>query len=216
MTIRNLRKVFAAVVVSVLVLLSGVVLYRSSKKITEQSHLSLLSDQAESVREAVKSLTIDEAGLFLQDFHRVEVKNGKPMWEVRARDARYYAGEQLALVTDPALTVYRKKRSKVELKSDAGKLHLDGDSLTRAELEGNIVIQVDESLTFTTDQAVYNRTEGTLTAPGRVMFSGPGYQVEGSGFRLSLVDHTVEIYSDVSSEFRHGAQVPFVIGAENS
>src|SRR5262245_18802407 len=83
------RLVFLAVPIAYLLFLGGVVIFRSS---TRASVLSSIGTDLATLPENVS----DQSGgsvtskLLLEDFHRIEVKNGRPVWEIRAKDAKYY------------------------------------------------------------------------------------------------------------------------------
>ena len=144
----------------------------------------------------------------LQDFHRVEVKNGSPIWEVSARDAKYHALEQLAFVNEATVLIYKNHKPQIRFRSDEGKLFLKGESLERAELQGNIEVEMEDDLRFKADEAAYDRGTGEISSQGKVVIFGPGYQVIGVGMRMSLDGQTVDLLRQVESQFEQTAKVP--------
>lgn len=146
--------------------------------------------------------------LHLQEFHRVEVKDGRPVWEVRASEAKHFPEDNLIHVNQAALTVYRRGESPIEVRSKAARLLANGASLTKAVLEGEIAVHVDESVEISTDLATFDVAEQVITAPEHVVIKGPGYQIQGDGLRFLVDSKQFEFSRNVQSEFDQGAKGP--------
>jgi LPS export ABC transporter protein LptC len=148
--------------------------------------------------------------LHLQDFSRVEVKDGRQIWQVKATDAKYYAQEDLTHVHNAKLTVYREKQPPVFIEARTAKLHLDGESLKRADLEGSISVSLRDGLKLVTEEASYDAGKGTVTSASRVDISGEGIRIVGIGMRLWVETEVFELLDEVDSQFEQGATVPRV------
>jgi LPS export ABC transporter protein LptC len=146
--------------------------------------------------------------LRLQDFHRVEVKGGRSVWEVKAKDARYYPSRKVTHVNDADVVIYRGADSSVRITSRAAKLHLDETSLDRAELEGSVLVALDSDVTIETEYAVYDAAIQEITAPGKVVIKGEGYQVEGVGLDVEIDNEIVKLSDRVYSVFEPDAKSP--------
>jgi len=146
--------------------------------------------------------------IHLQDFHRVEVKNGVTVWEVQAKDALYYAQEKVAHINDSSVIVYREDRSKVQIRSAAAKLLLDEQSIERAELQGNIEVALAEGVRIAADIATYDAVSRQIDAPGNVIISGEGYEVRGKRLTLDVEGGVVKLAQDVYSRFLAEAKAP--------
>ena len=154
--------------------------------------------------------------LQLQDFHRVEVKEGVPVWEVKAKRATYYAAERVTHVNDAAVTIYRSADSSVTIESRAAKLYMEGDGLTKAELEGNVAVQLDDSIKMRTDLAIYDSNSREITAPGAVTIEGKGFEVRGRGLDMAIDNQIVKLSDDVYSYFESRAEIPSGVGFAKS
>ena len=150
--------------------------------------------------------------LQLKDFHRVEVKDGRTVWEVRAKEAKYYAGDSVSHVDDAMVKIYRADNSSVHLSSNSARLHLEGTALGRAELEGNVTVLVDNSMRIYTDFAVYDSGVREINAPGHVEIKGEGYAVKGSGLDVAIDKDVLHLSEDVNSMFRPESDVPKLKG----
>lgn len=146
--------------------------------------------------------------LHLQEFHRVAVKNGRPVWEVDASDAQYYSKEGVTHLNDVKLVVHREKDSKVRLEAKSAKLLSQNDTLARAELVGDIVVSMDSGIVLETQLALYQVLAGKISAPERVKIQGEGYSIEGDELTADLQAQVVRISRNVASVFTSGAKAP--------
>ena len=146
--------------------------------------------------------------LFLQEFRRIEIKNGQPAWEVEATDAQHYSKEGVTHLNDAKLIVYREQDSKVRLTAKSAKLRSQGDTLARAELLGDIVVSLDSDLVLETQLALYHILTGKITAPERVNILGEGYSIKGDKLSANLNAQTLKLSGNVVSVFTPGAKAP--------
>jgi len=146
--------------------------------------------------------------LHLQEFHRIAVKNGKPVWEIRADDAQYYSKEGVTYLNNAKLIVYRDKDSRVHLQAKSAKLHMIDKSLSKAELVGNIVVSWDGGFTVRTELALYDVTNEEITAPEHVTIQGSGYLIEGEGLEVRLDSQRFMLARQVNSKFTADAKAP--------
>lgn len=200
------QKVFLAVAAVFLVVMAGTLMIRS------QQRKSILEGEALDGEQGSFS-ELSSAGkrgtrLHLQNFHRVEVRDGRPVWEVKARNANYFAQDFVAHVNDPSVIIHRSEQSVVSLKSEAGRLYLKDESILRAELEGKIVVAFEDSVTIYADFAVYNARERHIEAPGAVTVTGKGFEVRGVGADLLIDDQIVKFLDQVNSRFSPEAKPP--------
>ncbi len=199
------QRFFLGVGVFFVIALVCLAVYRSTRRVVLISG-SGSQQSLETILGSAKEATFDGSGLHLQDFHRVEMKNGVPIWEVSAKDAKYHASEQLAFVTEATVQVYRNQRSAIRFRANEGKLFLDGNALQKAELRGNIEVAVGDDMNLKADVAFYDQKEDAITATGKVTIYGPGYEISGLGLTMSLSDQKVNLLSSVESHFEPSSQ----------
>ena len=150
----------------------------------------------------------DVSKLRIQDFHRLEVKDGRPVWEIRARDANYFHLQATTHVNDATVTVYRPKQRPVTIHADVGRLTINGSTLLGAVLEGHVSVAVEDSLTAEAQHAEYQATSRVITAPDLVKINGNGYLVSGEGMEMQIDTENITIRRNVISHFDPGAKVP--------
>ena len=172
--------------------------------------VSLRSSKRKSIFTTEDAFASGSGGsrLHLQEFRRVAVKNGRPVWEVEATDAQYYSKEGVTHLNDVDLIVHREKDSKVRLEAKSAKLLSQDEALARAELVGNIIVALDNGLVLKTELAVYDVAAGKIVAPERVEIQGKGYSIEGEELTANLEAQVIKISKNVVSVFTNEAKAP--------
>ncbi|MCC6220397.1 MAG: LPS export ABC transporter periplasmic protein LptC [Deltaproteobacteria bacterium] len=145
----------------------------------------------------------DPVALHLKEFHRVEVRDGQPIWEVKAKDAKYYSVEGFLHVSDAKVIVYRPGGQTFEFHCKAGKLYVESNVLRRAEMEGEVALKLDTSLSIRTAMATYDVDTSIVTAPGLVNIDGATFMISGIGLNANMLTRVVALSKDVSSSFQH-------------
>ena len=145
--------------------------------------------------------------LHLQDFHRVEVRNGRPVWEVSAKEAKYYAEQAVTHVNDASVVIYRPGNSTIRLSSKSARLYLQGKNIGKMHLEGDIRIVLDNGMTVAAGMAVYDASTAKVRAPGPVTISGKGYEIKGEGLDLNVDSQLVRLEREVGSSFDPQAEM---------
>ena len=201
----GLRRLFLVVPLAYLLVLLFVAVQRSSARtsVLEASagaHTSsgAVSDQLGAVSSRVQ----------LDQFHRVEIKEGRPVWEISAKDAKYYPREFVTHVNEAKLKIFRDKEGDIEVRSAAARLYLGGTALTRAVLDGDIKITIENGMKVSTQSAEFDAAARVFSAPGEVSVSGDGFDVSGNEFRFDVEQGLFTFANNVRCVFNSGASVP--------
>lgn len=196
------QRVFLMLPTMYFIFLCTVAIYRSQNR-----HSVLLTSDAVSDTEAPAAVEAPTR-LQLQDFHRVEVKNGRPVWEVHAKDARYYPEALVTHVNDALFTLFRQERSSITVKSRAAKLATVGEAVGDASLEGQVEVKVGNDITVTSETADYQAAKRKITIPGSVSITGQGFVVRGVGLVYDMDKELLSLSEDVECTFEPQAKVP--------
>ncbi len=121
----------------------------------------------------------------IQDFHRVKINNGRKVWEVSAKEARYFEDDGVVAVQDPVVAVFFEEGRTISMRGRSGKVILDGSDVDRVEVEGEIDVQLDE-YTVRTELAYYEAGSDRIHAPG-------SFRVESSQIEFDGVDMEVDL-----------------------
>ena len=140
----------------------------------------------------------------MTEFRRVKMQDGKKVWEIVARQARYFADSNAVVIDTPEVSLYFSDGEAVALRCREGTLHLDGESeLLHIELRGNLEMQMG-SISLKTDQATYDRQQNTISSDGVIHVVGQGFTLEGKGYTVAVdtkrLTLNTEVYTTVTRE----------------
>lgn len=158
---------------------------------------SRLRDVASVVRDLVPDVT-----QHIREFRRVKMKDGRPVWSVEAKEARYFEDEERVQVMAPRVVVYFDGGERhAELSGREGHLDLTEKDLDVVRLEGDVRLLLDD-LELTTEHATYERSRDLVVAPGPVAIRGRALDVEATGMEVELEPQRLRLLSDVHTEMR--------------
>ena len=138
----------------------------------------------------------------MQDFRRVKTKQGKPVWEIKAVDARYFDDKNEIVVQAPEVTFYLNDGARrATLKGAEGRLHLDGQELESLNMQGDVRLFLDD-MEFQTATASYLRDKDLISAPGAVTITGKALNVQAQGMEVEVTPQHVRLLADVHTVMR--------------
>jgi LPS export ABC transporter protein LptC len=181
---KRLRLGISALVVALLVgvgFLIGRSLWQQHRRDLTQKELEFLPGVSQHIR----------------DFHRVKVQDGRKVWEVSARDARYFQEANLIVVRAAVMELYLHDGRTLGLKGDEARIVLDGREVKRVELNGSIEVTASDYL-VRTDRAVYDHTRNLISTPGAVEISGRALQLRGDRMEVQVDTERVTLFRNVS------------------
>ncbi len=140
----------------------------------------------------------------MTEFRRVKMQDGKKVWEIVARQARYFADTNAVVIDIPEVSLYFSDGEAVALRCQEGTLHLNGESdLLHIDLRGNLEIQIG-AISLKTDQATYDRQKNTISSDGVIYVVGQGFTLEGKGYTVAVdtkqLTLRAEVYTTVTRE----------------
>lgn len=148
--------------------------------------------------EGILSEVQPEVDQRLQNFRRVQMRDGKKVWEIAARQARYVESSGEVAIDAPEVSLYLKDGEVIALRCGEGLLHLGADAqeVTRIELKNDLEIQVGE-FSLRTQEAVYDSEQNTISSPGFVQISGRGLLIEGQGYSVNMDEKFLTLNAEV-------------------
>jgi LPS export ABC transporter protein LptC len=144
---------------------------------------------------------VPDAAQRIQDFRRVQVRDGRKEWEIAAREARYFDEEQRVLVREPMVRLYLTDGRVVGIRGDEGVVLLDGRELRSVDLTGAIEVTLAE-YTVRTAAAHYDRGADTIRAPGGVEISGGELDARGTGMEVDVRTQKLRLLDEVQMILR--------------
>jgi len=150
----------------------------------------------------------DSSSLQFQQFHRIEVKDGKVIWEVKAKEAKYLVSEGVTHINDSLLSFYKSDGTKIAITSKAARLYAEELGVRKAELEGDVLVRIGEQFEVRSDLAIYDSEKNTILMPEMLAIQGEGFKIEGKNLVVDVEDQHLEIQENVFSRFIPGSSFP--------
>jgi LPS export ABC transporter protein LptC len=147
--------------------------------------------------------TLPEAALHVKEFHRSEVANGRKIWEVAGKEARYLSADKEVVMQQPSFAYFDQKGEILEARADEGHIYMAEKEIDRMEMFGDIRIGYQGFL-LRTDKIVYFREKNQVILPGKVMVKGEGLEVEGVGMTIALQEERLRLDSKVKTRIEPG------------
>jgi len=145
----------------------------------------------------------------IQNFHRVSVRNGRKVWEIAARDARYFERERKVVVRRPMVRFYLAGGEEIRIAAEEGTVWLDGRELRAVDVQGSIELTLD-GYRVTANSARYERASGRIFAPEGVVIEGKQLAARGDAVEIDIADRRLRLLRRVDMELRprDGNQTP--------
>ena len=148
---------------------------------------------------AIVADVLPDADQRMQNFHRAKISNGKKVWEVIARQARYSEESNVIIVESPDVTLYLKDGNPVALRCQEGRIHLDDHKeVSSMELTGDVEVRVND-LVITTTKALYEQEGNLISSSAPLHIVGRGIEVEGQGYTVDVTEKRLNLQADVST-----------------
>lgn len=143
---------------------------------------------------------VQDADQRMQNFHREKVQDGKKVWEIAARQARYSKKDGEVVIDDPSLSFYLDNGDVIALRCKEGRIAgtLEEQKVTRMELRGDLEMQLGDFF-LKTQEAIYESERNVVSSPGSVQITGRGFTVEGQGYTVEVAEKRVTLNAGVST-----------------
>lgn len=134
----------------------------------------------------------------MSEFRRIKMKDGRKVWEIAARQARYLTDSNTVVIDSPEISFYFQDGETVELNCREGTIHLHQETqdLVRIDLNGDLTMQVGD-VSFTTDRAVYDHQDNTIVSDGVLNVAGEGFTAAGRGYSVTVDTKRLVLDADV-------------------
>jgi LPS export ABC transporter protein LptC len=140
---------------------------------------------------------LPEAVQWIQNFHRIEIRDGKKAWELIADEAQYLQEREQVVVRNPRTTLYMKDGEKVTVSGNHGTVEFaNGKDLRKAVLHDNVEVHLRDFV-IRADEAVYERSTEKIVATGPVTIVGTELKVAGNDMTVYVKDSRFELGKSV-------------------
>jgi LPS export ABC transporter protein LptC len=140
---------------------------------------------------------LPEAVQWIQNFHRIEIREGKKAWELIADEAQYLQERDQVVVRNPRTTLYMKDGEKVTVSGNRGTVEFaNGKDLRKAVLHDSVEVHLRDFV-IRADEAVYERSTEKIVANGPVTIVGTELKVAGNDMTVYVKDSRFELGKSV-------------------
>lgn len=148
---------------------------------------------------APENLEDKDPKFVLHKFHRSESKQGKKLWEVKARSGEYIPEKNAANVNDAVLWFYRDSGEVITLKATKAILEMTGSTLDHADLSEGVQLVYDNRVTLETQSAIFDKETETVTSSERVHITSDLIKINGTELQADLKTEEFTLLKDVDS-----------------
>lgn len=140
----------------------------------------------------------------MQHFRRTKMHDGKKVWEVAARQARYSQEEGEVVIESPQMSLYLSNGDVIALRCQEGRIHVnqEGEEVTRMELTGDLHMQIG-AFSLTGEEAIYESALNVVFSSSPVQIVGRGVTVAGRGYVVDVAAKRVTLNSDIRTTLTH-------------
>jgi len=144
-------------------------------------------------------------GFILHNFQRTETKNGKTIWKVQAELGEYIKGQESAKLSRPFLVLYQENGDIIEVTANEAILTLDGNALKVADLQGDVVMNINRERFVNTQTANYDKSKDLITAPGYVKIEDKNMLLEGELMKVLVSQQEMTLGRNVKTTIKKRA-----------
>ena len=165
---------------------------------------SVLAHRASALEELGQDF-LPQVAQRIQNFHRVKREHGRTVWEITAREARYFEQDNQIVVLEPRVTFFMKEEGRqAHLRGAEGRITLQGREMSAITLRGSVVVQLDD-MELQTEEATYDRGKDLITSPGDVAIHGRTLDVHGKGMEVQVGPQHVRLLAAVHTVVHNDA-----------
>ena len=135
----------------------------------------------------------------LKRFQRSETRDGQKLWEVEAERGEYSPQTSEASLEAAHLQLYKQGLPQVDLRSDRAKLAIQGATLSRAQISGNVVVTYEDKLKIMGRRAELDQEKKTVQSEDPVTIEAAGLRIVGAKLRADIAAQVVTLSGGVTT-----------------
>ncbi len=143
--------------------------------------------------------TVMKPQIVMSEFHRVESKAGRTLWEVKAKKGAYDPSAKIATLEEATVWLFRKNGESIKIEAPRATITLDGATLTQAHITGGARLQLSSNLVATSEEAILDRANNTLKIPGKVSIERDRIFLTGRGLDVDIESQVFKLARNVET-----------------
>lgn len=132
----------------------------------------------------------------LTDMEFTEMQQGKRFWTLCASEATYFQDQQKTLLKAVRMNFYMNKDEELQLESKEGTLHAGTKNV---ELRDSVRVILPRDYVITSERALYDHKNKTISSDEPIRISGPGLELEGRRWEYRIPEHVAAIGGGVTA-----------------
>jgi lipopolysaccharide export system protein LptC len=146
----------------------------------------------------VEPLETADAGI--QDFRFVQSEAGAVKWEVLARQAHLFEGEQRARLEDVRVSLFGRNGRELHAVGDEGAIDTARKDFVLSKRAGVIAVELNSGYTIYTNHLHWSEERKQIHTADPVTISGHGLEVTGQGLVGKIDQEEFQVLQDVYVE----------------
>jgi LPS export ABC transporter protein LptC len=146
----------------------------------------------------------------LNQFHRLETKNGKRLWEVKGTLATFddpkdkdntnaKSASPKINITDALFTSFENDQPAYEIKAQQAGVKVGLTGIDEVSLKKNVRLQMQSKYVLESELADYNGTSQNIAIPVPVKISGEGFEITGNKLYGNLKEKKFTLLGKVNT-----------------
>ncbi len=152
--------------------------------------------------------TANNSQFFLNEFHRSEIKDGRKIWEIKAKNGQYFPEKQSAEVKDADVWLFRENGEQIFLKAPEARLGFDGTAIRDAFFPDTVHVVYNDRMTVDTSVATYIKSEDTISSEHPVTIDSDMMHVDGNRFIAHVAEKSIIISGGVKTVIKPRQKKP--------
>ncbi|MEK7828314.1 MAG: LPS export ABC transporter periplasmic protein LptC [Deltaproteobacteria bacterium] len=143
-----------------------------------------------------------KADIRIEKARYVETRDGQKEWELEADSAQYFKTDNLTVFENVKVIFYSQNGANYTLIGREGRLRNDSKDM---DIVGNVVVTSTDNYQLKTDSLQYIAGVRQISTKDRVFFTGPGINIEGTGFLADMITERVSVFANVRTVVQDAA-----------
>ena len=161
------------------------------------AYLLLTRSESVSTPQIAPSSSFERADGSIQEFTFTQTKRGTVQWEVHAKHARLFQGENRAVLDDVQVTLYGDTGKQLSLHGDEGTLDTAKKDFLLSNRSVPIAVETNDGYTIYTNHLVWSEGQREIRTNDPVVIKGQGMEINGRGLLGKLDSEEFQVLDDV-------------------
>ena len=152
--------------------------------------------------------TSSSAQFLLNEFHRSEIRGGRKIWEIKAKNGQYFPEKQAAEIHSADVWLFRENGEEIFLQAPEARLGFDGSTLKDAFFPSTVHVVYNNQLTVDTSTATYDKSTEIIQSNHPVSIESELLHIDGNAFVAHVDQKSIFISGGVKTVIKPRQKKP--------